>query len=369
MARFTICSTVAALTFLTGLTIGWGDTGNLPPPALQFTLALEKSTVEAGEPIVAVVRVVNHGTGDYIAQTSTRPAGSFDGFAFAVEDENGRPATPPRSRLPAAHWLGSWTTVKPHDQFERKLFLNYWFLPLNPGRYTVRGQYVPRTTAGNHTVEWPAVHAPPLEFTVIPVGETKLAVRVERLTAQLETGDLIAADFLGFTGDETAIAPLLNALHARDETLQRHAANALSNILDRPTIIAAALDSLREKGPNHIFVEWLHKWKLPASQLIPAYLLRVADPDVVTRLGALIGLQLERDAAHASAIRDAGLRALTDKDAAVRQEAVRLLAPDPEARSVLRQVAERDTNGRVRVLAKELLNVTPPPAQQAELRP
>ncbi len=357
------------LAVVIGATLAWGDTGYLPPPTLQFSLALEKDTFEVGEPIVALVRLTNHGTGDYIVQTSTRPAGSFDGFAFAVEDERGQAVPPPHPRLPATHWLGSWTTIRPREQTERKFFLNHWFLPLHPGRYTVRAQYIPRTTSGHHTVEWPPVHAAPVTFTIVPVGQTKLAVRIERLTAQLEAGDPLAADFLGFTGETAAIAPLLRALHQHDETVPRHAANALNNILDRPAVIAAALDALRENGPNPVFVEWLHERRLPPAQLMPAYLDHLASPDVVTRRGALIGLRLERDAEHAAVIRAHALRALADPDASVRLEAVRLFAADPETRAALQRVAEQDSHESVRALAATLVRESHPAGPPAELRP
>ena len=49
------------------------------------------------------------------------------------------------------NWIGSWQNVRRHDKYERRVFLNYWFLALSPGRYRVHALYTPQTVANGKT--------------------------------------------------------------------------------------------------------------------------------------------------------------------------------------------------------------------------
>jgi hypothetical protein len=323
---------------------------------LELGLRLEKDTFEAGEPVVVLVQISNRGGTPYLAQTSTEETGAHDGFAFTITDANQQPVPPAPRITPANRWIGSWNAIAPQDRLERKLFLNYWFPPLPPGRYTVRGHYVARTDDGHRIVNWPATLSAPVTFEIVPVGSTKLDVRIQRLAAQAEKGDPVAVDFLGFTGDPYAFAPLLAAAYHEEADIRRRAVNGLNYLPDPADNIRAVLRSVEERGPSDALVHWLHARAVPAGQLLPLYVAALAATEPAVRVAAVTGLRLMRDS-DAPARRAAVLRAVADPDAEVRLEALLILMAeqDAAAQRAVAEVAARDPSPRLRRIATQHL--------------
>jgi len=351
---------VTALIWLVATAGHAGSVGSPRQPDLALTIRLEKNQFEAGEPVVAIVQITNRAGSPYLAQTSNDETGAHDGFAFTLRDATGRTITAPPRVPPAARLIGSWNPIPAADKLERKLFMNYWFTPLEPGRYTLRGSYRSRTDNGSQQMEWPPVESAALTFEVVPVGSTKLDVRIQRLTAQAEQGDPVAVDFLGFTGDPYALAPLVAAAYHDEADIRRRAVNGLNYLSDPADAIKAVLQKLAERGPTGALVQWLHAHGVPAEKLLPDYTAAVAATDPGMRLAAVTGLRLLRnDATPAQqlVIRPAFLRALHDTDSEVRLEALTALMqePDEPARLAIVAVAAGDPNPRLRRIAKDSL--------------
>ena len=336
--------------------------GKASGPDLEVGLRLDKAKFEAAEPIPVALEIINHGESDYYIQTSTEVSGQWDGFTFVVTTAGGESLPPARTLPSEGNWIGSWLQIAPHEKFDRKLFLNYFIMPPLPGKYRLQAVYTPRT-AGLHPTEWPAVRTEFAEFEILPTTQTKLEVRITRLTGQAERGDPVAVDFLGFTGSSEAIEPLLRALYSDEPRLPRRAANALNLLLDEAAALEAALAKVREEGPSEMMVRWLEFRKAPGEKLLPLYLRAIESADANSRFGAALGLRLMtenagRSSAFRRQLRPAMLMALNDVDSRVRAEAVRALAADADNESLaaLAATARNDTSSRVRILASYCLS-------------
>jgi len=349
----------------------FGDAGPVGP-RLEVSLRLDKRVYEVGEAIPVSLTILNRGGVDYSALTSTEPTGVNDGFAFSVFDAENhvvpRPATPPKPDT----WIGSWLTVRPHEKCERTLFLNYWFMPLPPGRYAVFTQYTPRSLTGDVMGNWPAVSSPRVEFEIQATTSTKLEVRITRLAQQVEKGDQIAVDFLGFTGEDAAIAPLIGALYSDDVHVQRRAVVGLCLLNDRTEVLADALAKAREPGPTASLSEWLAFADAPIDAFAPLCLRAMNSSEATMRLGGITGLRLTLPAAlgdkrFAQPTRDALKRALGDRDSRVRFEAVTALEHHLEKDTIktLKQMAQNDPDSRVRNAAASVMMVWPAAAAAA----
>jgi len=323
-------------------------------PRLELSLRLDKTRFEAGEPIPITAVILNRGPTPYSVQTSTEETGAWDGFAFTVTDATGRPVPCPPSPVWKENWIGSWLTIGRHETYERKLFLNYWFIPPDPGRYTVQAVYTPSFPGGADRAAVP-VRSAPVDFEITLTTEMKLAVRIARLTTDTEKADPVAVDFLGFTGQSAVIPALLDALYDDDTHIQHRAAIALNN-LPAEAVLAAALQKLQDRGPNRTMAVWLASIGAPVSRTVPAYLQDLASPDSSVRIGAVAGLGLSGANPAVTAdgqrvIRAAIRKALADKNADVRFEAVRALEdldPDDDAVAALAAAAHDDVSSRVR---------------------
>lgn len=332
-------------------------------PKLDISLRLDKSEFEVGEAIALTVEIINHSETEYAVQTSTEETGALDGLAFAVTDLTGKALPIPRALPRAGNWIGAWYTIKRHDKNERKLFLNYWMMPPDPGRYRVQGTYNTQVTGTADKGQRLVVRSAAIEFEILPTTATKLDVRISRLADQAEKGDALAVDFLGFTGVWQATDPLLEALYHEDQAIRRRAANALNFLPDPKTVLGTCLAKLKTRGPNETLAEWLHFQGAPAAALLPVYLRNVGAEDPLTRAGAVAGLRFCRDTAEAKgkyhdAIRAAVMESLSDRDTRVRLEAVQTLAAeeDAPAASALLAVARKDSTARVRRQAALCLN-------------
>jgi hypothetical protein len=352
------------LGFLTSLPIALLAASPQPTePKLEISLRLDKSEFEVGEPIPLTVEIINHSETEYAVQTSTEETGALDGLAFVVTELLGKVLPAPRSLPKTGNWIGAWYTIKRHDKHERKLFLNYWMMPPDPGHYRVQGAYNPRLSGVTEKTERPTLRAATVEFEILPTTSMKLDVRISRLGDQTEKGDALAVDFLGFTGAWQATEPLLEALYYEDQLIRRRAADALNYLPDQKGVLDACLAKLKARGPNETLAEWLHFRGAPAATLLPAYLGNVDAEDPLTRAGAIAGLRFCRDAPEAKgkyhkAIRTAVLDTLTDRDTRVRLEAVQTLAAeeDAQAAAALLAVARSDSTARVRRQAALCLN-------------
>jgi HEAT repeat protein len=336
-----------------------------PPPDLKLdiSLRLDKSEFEVGEAIPLTVEIINHSETEYAVQTSTEETGALDGLVFAVADLTGKALPIPRTLPKAGNWIGAWYTIKRHDKHERKLFLNYWMMPPDPGRYRVQGAYNAQFNGTVDKGQRLVVRSAAIEFEIIPTTATKLDVRISRLSDQAEKGDALAVDFLGFTGVWQATDPLLEALYHEDQAIRRRAANALNFLPDPKAVLDACLAKLKTRGPNETLAEWLHFQGAPATALLPVYLRNVDAEDPVTRAGAVAGLRFCRDTTEAkgkyhNAIRAAVMEVLSDRDTRVRLEALQTLAADEDAQAAaaLLAVTRKDSTARVRRQAALCLN-------------
>ncbi len=336
-----------------------GDTG----PQLKTSLRLEKLQFEIGEPIPATLELVNRTDDIYAAQTSTEDTGALDGLTFVVTDTAGRTVTAPPAFPRTGNWIGSWQNVRRHDKYERRVFLNYWFLALSPGRYRVHALYTPHTFVDGKTQTWPALQTSSVEFEIVPPTATKFDVRFSRLTEQAEKGDVVAVDFLGFTGDPASAPALVEALYVDDPRVQRRAANALNYLYDQPTVLSNMLTSVRKRGPNVTAVEWLDARGAPRDLLLAICVAHADADDAVIRSGAIAGLRLTQSFADRKpklrkVVRATLLTALADRDQRVRLEAVSAVTrcDDAEIVAALARVAREDPTGRVRTEAAQCLN-------------
>lgn len=355
---------VAVLMFAAVLPVGsvCGDAG-ATGPQLKAALRLEKLQFEIGEPIPATLELINRSDDIYAAQTSTEDTGALDGLNFVVTDTAGRAVTAPPAFPRTGNWIGSWQNVRRHDKYERRIFLNHWFLALSPGRYRVHAQYTPHTFTGGKIETWPALQTAAVEFEIVPPTATKFDVRFSRLAEQAEKGDVVAVDFLGFTGDPAAVPALTEALYADDPRVQRRAANALNYLYDQPTVLSNVLDSVRRRGPNTTAAEWLDARGAPRDLVLAICVAHADADDAVIRSGAIAGLRLTQSFADRKpklrkVVRATLLAALTDRDARVRLEAVGAVTrcDDAELVAALARVAREDPTGRVRTEAAQCLN-------------
>jgi hypothetical protein len=259
----------------------------------------------------------------------------------------------------SGHWIGSWLTVGHREKCDRKVFLNYWCAPLPPGRYTVQALYRPRSIAGNAAEDWPPTASKRVTFDIQPTTSTKLEVRISRLTDQAAKGDQLAIDFLGFTGDHAACAPLLEAAYQDDEFVQNRAVVALSFLPDPSTLLDAAVAKVREQGPTPALAHWLSFTGAPVETIAPLYFRWLAATGVRARLGAVTGLRLLAGNAMADQkrIRTAMQTALVDAEPRVRSEAITALATDPDDEFVttLKRLSRQDPAAGVRQLAATAL--------------
>lgn len=353
----------ACLGLLPGAVVG--DAGPAGPQ-LEVNLRLDKTVYEVGEAIPVSLEIFNRGGDDYSALTSTEPTGVNDGFSFSVFDAENRLVPRPHTPAKPDTWIGSWLTVRPHEKCERKVFLNYWFIPLPPGRYAVTTQYTPRSLTGDVVGNWPVVSSSRVEFEIQPTTSTKFEVRIARLSQQADKGDQIAIDFLGFTGEDAAIAPLIGALYSDDVHVQRRAVLALFLLNNRPAVMTAALAKARDPGLTASLSEWLAFADAPTDTFVPLCLRAMNSPDGNTRFGGITGLRLTLPAAlddkrFAQPARAALKRALGDRDSRVRFEAVTSLEHnlDDHTRKTLKQMAQNDRDSRVRNAAASVMMMRP----------
>lgn len=331
-------------------------------PQIEIFLRLDKEQFEVGEAIPATLEIFNRGAEEYPALSSTEPTGVMDGITFAVTDAASNAVPIPVRLTKPDTWIGSWLVLRRHEKCERKLFLNHGFMPLSPGRFAVQATYVPRGTN-----DWPGIQSQRVEFEIVPTTSMKLDVRITRLTEQSEKGDEIAVDFLGFTGENAAIAPLTEALYSDDFHIQRRAAVALSLINDQGMALKLVLKKADELGPTAMIAEWLAVAKAPPQLILPIYLRAMNAHEPMTRLGGMTGLRLGLNAAladkrFATPTRWAIRHALADRDSRVRYEAVLTtqLHPEPQTIDILKNLAKADPVARVRNAAAAVLREIPP---------
>jgi len=335
-------------------------------PQLDIRLRLDKAKFEVGEAIPATISIVNNGNTDYLLQASTEPTGALDGWSFTVTDSEGVMVACPTALLRSSNWIGSWLTLRRHEKSERKFFLNHWVAPMVPGQYVVTASYLPRTVAGNVPRDWPVVQTSRIAFHIAPTTSTKLDVRISRLGDDAAKGDLLAVDFLGFTGENAAIAPLLDAVYSDDLRVQRRAAFALSYLIDRPAVIEAGIARVKEHGPNPVLAEWLSQAGASMQTLLPLYFAAVSSNAANQRAGAFTGLRLclgssALTTSEAVFVRRAMRRGLQDADSRVRYEAVlgTKLADDADTIAEFNKLVRSDSASRVREAAAAALRELP----------
>jgi hypothetical protein len=236
---------------------------------LQYEMAFKNARFEVGELIVVTTRLRNVGTVPITIAVSSRVTGRYDDYHFTVADVNGRPAADPGAG--AIEGLNSpvgFVTIEPGRVYTRDMPLNYHMAPLEPGRYVVRGVF-----AGS----FPQVGAESIErtFDIVATSPAQRRTRVAQLAGELERGadPNRVAPLLGFTGDPSARAPLIDLLYASDDGVRASAADALL-FLDHEQVVRSLLDAIRTRGPHNRLLDFLSG----SPDVVPAEVIGVLSP-------------------------------------------------------------------------------------------
>jgi HEAT repeat protein len=179
--------------------------------------------------------------------------------------------------------------------------LNYQVAPLKQGRYRVQGRF-----NSNHPNPGLHADAASLSFEIVDTPRSRVRQRVAELVRDVNGDPRRVAPLLGFTGDTTAIAPLVDLLYRQDDGVQASAVDALL-FLDRAEVTNALLDALKRTGARYRLVE-------------PSLLRSLADSNPDARAAAVDGLRLS-NTAHDPTLFAPLAGMLTDSVAKVRHSA------------------------------------------------
>jgi hypothetical protein len=260
---------------------------------LRFDLAAEKPQYEVGEPIGLSIRLTNVGTRPVAIQHTSDITGRHDGYRFEVFNESGtRIADPGLRSLSLLGSLGGTYPLAPGSGDSRQFTLNYQVAPLKQGRYRVQGRF-----NSNHPNPGLHADAASLSFEIVDTPRSRVRQRVAELVRDVNGDPRRVAPLLGFTGDTTAIAPLVDLLYRQDDGVQASAVDALL-FLDRAEVTNALLDALKGRGARYRLVEFLVlTLQAPAAEMRPSLLRSLADSNPDARAAAVDGLRLSY-AAH-----------------------------------------------------------------------
>jgi HEAT repeat protein len=285
VVRWTIMTTLVAATSQLDLA---GQPAACDGCRLRFDLALEKNSYEVGEPVLLSIRLTNIGASPVLLFHSSDVTGRHDGYGFDVFDEQGNPiADPGRDAISLLKSIGGIPSLAPGRSDERRLTLNYYVAPLKPGQYSIRGSFDDSQTE-------PRVHAES-NRVVFRVEETlpgKVQQRVSTLMREMDANPGGVAPLLGFTGDVTAIPPLVDLLY-RNDGARVSALDALL-YLDRGRVDDALLKALRERGPRDGTIEFLVE-RVPSALMKPSLIQALRSANAEARAAAVKGLSLLND--------------------------------------------------------------------------
>ncbi len=266
-------------------------------PARQFSvrlgLSLDKRAYEVGEPISATIEITNIGSAVALVPESSDFTGRHDGYNFEVRRDNDELiAAAFNEYITQMQSIGGEKTIQPKSVYHRQLLLNYRVLPLRPGHYSVRCLYQPffSSNPGQNFKTISSIVA----FEVAETPPLMVQQRIQELTQKLKAGQEVAltARLLGFTGDDAAIAPLLEVLGQKEDHAQVAAAEALL-YLNHDSVRTALLTLLEKHEPNARLVHLLLvPLQAPPEQVIPLLMPWLENGDTDARYGAVEGLSL-----------------------------------------------------------------------------
>jgi hypothetical protein len=255
---------------------------------LRFELRADKVTYEVGEPIVLAIRLANVGTTQIQVQHTSDISGRHDGYRFEVFDEAAHQLPDPgNAAISLLGGLEGTVSVAPGRADSRQLTLNYQVAVLKPGRYSIKGVF-------DSSYPQSGVHAESnsLAIDIQPTPAGHLRQRVNSLVQNVDSDPGAVAPYLGFTGDETAIPPLVDLLYHKDDHVQVAALDALL-YLDRGAVEQSLLDAVRDRGPRERIVYFLIEGRaIPNALIRPLLIQGLRSADAAARMGAVEGLRL-----------------------------------------------------------------------------
>lgn len=258
------------------------------PCNLRFELAATPASYEVGEPVRLSITVTNKGPEPFELLRTSDVTGRHDGFRFEVVDERGdRIADPGLAAVSLLHSLGSFLQLAPRAADSRQLILNYQVAPLKPGRYTVKAWFNSQTPERVLCAESNTV-----SITIAPTSTLQLQQRIAASIRSMDRDPTHGAALLAFTGDRSAIPPLIDLLYKNDDRAKMAAVDALL-YFDRAVVTEALVDALNRRGPRERMIEFLiGSADAPIAQIKPLLLDALRSENAEARGAAVKGLAL-----------------------------------------------------------------------------
>ena len=252
----------------------------------RLELFVDRVTFQAGEPILITTRLTNLGDREIPIVHSSESTSHSDRYLFEVYTDAGGRVPIPSSGYPFVGPVGL-STIVPGKSDERQLTLNYQVLPLTVGRYRVKAIF---ETSGQPRLR---PESDVLVITIVAMPRDHAKERISRLGRQAESVPCDAAPLLGFTGDNTAIPPLIDMLYSTAEPCAAFAAVEALGYFDRRIVTKSLLDGLAHRGPRERMIEYLVTDLRPAPSRVRPLLVRaLRSPDASARAAAVEGLYL-----------------------------------------------------------------------------
>ena len=258
------------------------------PCNLRFELAAPRASYEVGEPIRLSITVTNTGPEPVELLRTSDVTGRYDGYRFEVVDERGdRIADPGLAAVALLHALGSFRQLAPKATDSRQLILNYQVAPLKPGRYSVKACFNSRTPQRLLSAESNTV-----SITIAPTSTLQLQQRIATTLRGIERDPIAGAAILAFTGDRSAVPPLIDLLYKREDPTRAAAIDALL-YFDRAAVTQALVEALNRRGPRERMIEFLiGSPDSPVAQIKPLLLDALRSENADARGAAVKGLAL-----------------------------------------------------------------------------
>jgi RNA polymerase sigma factor (sigma-70 family) len=263
----------------------------------RLAIALDKQTYAVGEPIVLSVRLSNVSSAAFKVPATSDTRGTYDRtFTFVVKSADGKALKHPgRDYFGAMSLLGGDQTLAPGKEREREFLLNFHFLPLPPGAYTVHALFQPGSSDDKRDLR---AQSPEATFRIAVTPAADVQARVTRLSKELQAGGDVRriAPLLGFTGRAEAVAPLIELFYSQPDLVQPEAVQALL-YLDRDLVKQALLESIKARGPRFRMLAMFDRiLRVKPEEFIPLLTPWLDDKDGEARYAAVEGLaQVNRD--------------------------------------------------------------------------
>jgi len=258
------------------------------PCNLRFELAATQASSEVGEPIRLSITVTNKGPEPVELPRTSDVSGRHDGFRFEVVDERGdRIADPGLAAVSLRHFHGSFRRLAPQATDSRQLILNYQVAPLKPGRYIVRAWFNSQSSERPFSAE-----SNTIAITVAPTSTPQIQQRLATSIRSIDRDPTHGAALLAFTGDRSAIPPLIDLFYRNDDGARAAAVDALL-YFDRVLVTEALVDALNRRGPRERMVEFLiGSPNAPVAEIKPLLLDALHSANADARGAAIKGLAL-----------------------------------------------------------------------------